>query len=1216
MTPTPEQQAVIRFRGGNLLVAASAGTGKTEVLARRCLALLTDPHAPCGVDQLLVMTFTRAAAAELRERIGRMLHQSLRDASDSRLRIHLARQLDRLNTADIGTIDAWCLRLVQANAEAAGIDPNLAILSPMEAAALRNAELDALFDELLEGDGPLTQGLRDLLAYSSPPSDETARKLVLDVCQAREKMLHPEAWLAAQRAAAAAPPAEMLHNAEEYLCACLAARLDDLACQTDQLAITSEAFAPVSPDVRLALVSAAEKLRAGRGLDEVVEPLAMQLGQLVGDRSPRKGKTFGQAGKALCDVVIDKLLQGAFGAAERAVWRASIEDVQRWRGVLLEMADEFATRFAARKRERSACEFNDVLRLAIDLLSRRDADGVLRPTPLALECRARYAEVVIDEFQDTSPLQVELMRLVSHEPPDSPNRFMVGDVKQSIYAFRSAEPALFIAEADDIRAGRTPGAVLPLRGNFRSHAGVIRAINEVCARLFDRSLGGVPYDDEARLVAAREEPIDSRAAVGGDDEPPRMMVHVLPNRGAGSFERSSDELPLEIIEREALVIADELHRLRNNDVGVPRRQPDGRFVSTPLTWSDAVVLVRAGRGNAPNLARMLRLRGVPAVSEGRDSLLDWPETRDLKAVLDLLANKLQDIPLAAYLRGPLVGLNEADLLRIRRETTDLEFAAAARVWSKSVPDDAARRRVREAFEQLDDWRRAARGDDVAALVRRVIRESGLRLFARSRPTGSHRELMLDAFQRMADDFARRPDSDVGGFVDYLDQLSRDDGVEGVTAGDVVRVMTIHAAKGLEFPIVFLANVGAQFNNASTRDPVWIDEQLGLDLALADVARRRELLSPTQRLQALQRIDRERSEELRLLYVAMTRARERLYVIGHSHSKNPEPPPEAPLGRPAPALLRMGARCLLDWVLLGVGFGLNAEQTCFADVRNWSNDELYQLESSSPITTDSTPRPAASRAWVAAALRGIESEASDAASDTPAVLAASAFKNVAREDAAWLDEREFAVSLPELSGDAASGAARGLLVHRFLEHANLSRLGRTDGLNEEIRRLVDDGVLAPDEPGALPVDDLAWWFSTREFGELASATSERLRRELPFVYRIDTPFGEPLLVRGVIDCLLDGDDPLLLDYKTDRVTQDEFQRRAVGYALQVRIYAAAAAALLGRPIERLRLVWLARREVHAVTPAAVTFDDVFRAKNAPFEQDVAIGDESDAPGDAA
>lgn len=1192
MKLTSAQQAAVEHRGSSLLVCASAGAGKTEVLARRCAALVADEQQPCAVDRLLVVTFTRAAAAELRLRVARLLRAAATQARTEALRRHLRRQELLIDAADIGTIDAWCGRIVREHSADAGVDVRFAVLGEEQALLLRAATLDELFDWVHRGGEPLADRAREWISRAAAPGDRFLRVLVERLNRWREHLVNPQAWFERQRAACRAD------DAERVLAAALA-----VECRFQQQQVAAlRANLPPEVNETLAPYEAAltewgTRLAANGTLAAVVAALAaFKLPAPRGRNTPpehpalhevRQRWLEGRLKKPWAPEAVGEILRHAPATADLVL-------------TVLDLEERYAQLLSAAKQQRAALEFGDVLRATLDLLGRPTAGPRRGPTDIARRLQRRYEHVLVDEYQDTSPVQVEILRLVSRDGPGRTNRFLVGDLKQSIYGFREAEPRLFAELQADFNAGRQEGRVLPLSDNFRSHATLLDGLNELFTRLFDPLLGGTPYGPQERLIAGRRADEIANPTLDGHS---RIEVCILEEQPRDSeVETDDDELLVERIEREAQVAAEQIRALLAAGVQVPQRGKDGTASLRPLRLADIVILLRSAAVAAPRVARVLRNNGVPAEAVGRESPLNAVEVRDVECVLRLLVNRRQDVPLAAYLRSPLVGLSAGELLTVRTQTPRAAggFYEAVDAFRTQRPVKSLAVKLDGALAQLNRWTEAAREEELPALLRRVFADSGLLLLAAAQPGGAQRVALLRMMERLAADYSRTGPGGLDGFVDYLESLAEEEITPAATAAgpaDVVRILTIHGAKGLEFPVVFVLGAGNRFHPGRQRQAWQMDEDLGFGLRFDDYRRRATLTSARLHVIARRAAHRELEEEMRLLYVAATRARERLVVIGHA------PPDLWPtcrerFGPPAaapPLLSRLAARHRLEWVLMAAA-GCAGNDPTAADAIRVSTRPATGIRVAEPAGQPQTaeedvPTPEVA-GWVTRGRALLTADIGTTDVHRPAVLSVSAFKELALrargEDRPHvLDEAAEPLPRPAFAADSRpSGQDLGTACHRFLEWADLGCLTAAADVAAQVAGLQAAGRLSDAEAALVPVNDIVWLAGT-PVGRLLAEHAATARRELPFVYAGPPPASaDRSIIRGVIDCVLDTPNGLIvIDYKTDRPRDDDdLEERLAGYRAQLRLYAEAAGAILARPVARAILVLLRARRIEDVALA--------------------------------
>lgn len=1205
MTPTQDQQAVIDWRAGDMLVAASAGSGKTETLTRRCVALLSDPRAPCNVDELLVLTFTRAAAAELRERIGGALRDRAGRASGDAEREHLARCAVLIDGANISTFDAWCARVVRDAFPASEqrIDPGFITLSASDAEILRQRQLERLFDWAAEAHEPLAERTRTWLKRNKHPSARWLQTMVAELHARLGNLVDPDRWRIRERRRLGQSEAALRTETERQWGTAIA---DECALQVEALTRVLPRVAG-DPAIASKLRDYADLLNDCETRLREPETVWAALEALDEFRFGRAPGNCDAAIKALRNEVRDawhgRRLRKKWASAELRELVAGLPDAAHLGLLLLDLEASFAERLWREKRRMASYEFVDVQRLALGLLGAPDDAGGLRPTPVAERLRGRYRYVLVDEFQDTSPVQVALLELVSRPRPG--NRCMVGDLKQSIFGFREAEPKLFAAEWQRLKgradAGEATARVQPLRDSFRTHAELLAPLNEIFAALFAPRLGGLAYDETQQLRAAREEMANATMA-----DVPRVELHLLDDN-ARSADHTDDEqdddeddgFPLERIECEARVIAARIRRLHAQRVQIPTREG-----LRALRYSDVVVLLRAMTKHATLLASELRRCGIPALAAGREALLASREVQDVRAMLALIANRRQDVSLAAVLRGPLGGLDDAALLRVREFERGAAFHEAVLRYAADGPEKPTRRRVSAVLACVDGWQALARTAELPQVLQRVIHDADLLHFARALPGGEQRVAMLRSLQEFAAEFARRRNGGVAEFVAYLDALENAGSEPEVTlsvGADVVRVMSIHASKGLEFPVVFLAAAGNDLTRMRGRSNPIADADYGLGLRFYDHARRATIESPTFRTARLAEAQREQDEELRLLYVATTRARELLCVVGHHAADKLDAVRAESAPREALSLLhKLNAKSYLDWLLpAALSRGLIAEAGPIVLLSHADTPRDVDSQSSAAPPKDhevAAPREpsAQDEEWARQLAALVTADASNPAAALPALISVSAVKSQAlvaagEGDVPLTPRRSIALRQPTFLADpeaADDGRALGDTVHRFLEHIQLRALTDRGELAREAERLVRRGPLTESEAASLPLDDIHWIADTD--AGVVLRTARRVRREVGFTYGLAFPStDERTLLRGVIDVVAERDGALtLLDYKTDLPKTDaDWRARRAGYAAQLQLYALAAGALFDMQVTAAWLVFLRKRRCEQVDVSA-------------------------------
>jgi ATP-dependent helicase/nuclease subunit A len=1201
---TPQQQQAVAATG-NVLVMAGAGTGKTRTLVERCLQRLLDPDHPIGLDQILVVTFTEAAAAETRLRIRRRLEEAAAaNPADSRL----AEAIALADTAHIGTLHGFCLALVREHFHELGLDPLLTVLDPAQAALLAARTLDELLRRHYAGTAPLDRAVRELVATHGQGRDEVIRASVLRLHEYAQTLPDPAAWLRAQREAGEqTTPEQMwqeLRAAFQDWRAEWLERLAELASVNSKAAAARDLLAGCSaaPD-RAQIAAVLEHVLAldadwPRGTKTKLRPPLVEL---------FKGAQF------LADLAV--VPDGADPLVEDWSW------VRPHRLALLDLAEEFGRAYADAKRELAALDFHDLEQFALDLLLGRDRAGL---TDLARQWRERFAHVFVDEYQDINAAQDAILRALSREGPAA-NRFLVGDVKQSIYRFRLADPGIFQDYARTWRGG--PGGVcLPLNENFRSRPALLEFVNALFAPLMRREVGGVDYDADAHLRPGRAH--DPPPGPAGP--PVELLLHLTGNDatapdGAEESADAGDGDDRQAAEREAALVAECLRALRAAGRLV---WDEAAATWRPVRWSDMVVLLRAPRLRAEIYAREFARAGVPLLAR-RAGLYETPEVRDLLCLLQLLDNPLQDLPLLAVLRSPLVGLDVNELavirlaaLRERFWTALVRFAQAHPPAAPPSPGEtdaeasaraSARPKVDRFLAQFARWRDAARLLPLSQCLELVLEETRYEDALRLLPRGEARVANVRRLLAITREFDRLQRQGLLRFLQFLEaqvEAEFDPEPAPLDHADAVRLMSIHQSKGLEFPVVVVADLGKLFHARDHAAALVLDEQSGPALRVRPPGKHASY--PSLSCWRAERRGRRESlgEELRLLYVAFTRARDHLILAGTVSAQKAKKWPSV-TGPQCGLAVLLDARCPLDWIgplmprLSGDPNWLEQSQGVGA-LLSW------RVARASEAIASAAPEPAAPAAPELDPARLAELAARlawqyphRAATREPAKASVSALRRRVVEAADEEAVRWFAEPVTRRSaGEAAPGAGlsaveRGVAHHRFLQFADWATLTDAAGVRAEAERLVAAGRLTRAEAACLDAAALGA-LGASELGRAVRADAAWVRRELEFTARLlpadFAALGLPcepglgpdefVVVQGVVDLAVVAPDRIwLADFKTDAVTPEEVAARAASYAPQLRLYALALARVYARPVTAAWLHFLALNRTVPVALAA-------------------------------
>ncbi len=1151
---TPSQARAVETRGGPVLVSAAAGSGKTRVLTERLIARVAEGE---DITRFLVITFTRSAAAELRGRILTELNaRAGQDPSNRRLR----RQSALLYRAQIGTIDSFCTALVRENAHLLGVSPGFSMLDEersqtMRARALEDV-LDRAYETIEENDG-----LRSLVdSVGAGRDDSRLAELILSIDGRMQSQAFPDAWAADKLAAldvsgltdAAATvwgrylldsaAAEALYRAEEL------ERARGIMAQPENLPLLAgygDAFGELALMFR-DMARSADSWDGARACLDRPNPRLGAVRKFPDEAVKERVKAVWDDARSAVGK-LRKLLAGDSASLLRGI-EASRPALR----ALMELIAALEKEYAARKRRADVCDFSDVEHFCIKLLCAPDGG----PTALAGAVSDRFAEVMVDEYQDVNAVQELIFQRVSHEGRDL---FMVGDVKQSIYRFRLAEPSIFNSKYAAFAEGGQGTRIL-LRENFRSRACVLNACNAVFERIMSPTLGDIEYNDEARLIPGAVYPawgevrpelcvLDSADTADGDEEAPDKVL------------------------LEARYVAGRIRAMV--EAGEPLS--DGQGGTRPVTYGDIAVLMRTPNTSGAAYRRALTEAGVPVSARQGGAFFSQPEVRFAVSMLSVADNPRQDVPLIAAMRGLPFAFTTEELAAVRAETRgDLWDAVCLR----AERDGRCARFVALA----EELRSLAREEPTDALLRHLYDKTELLTLC---------GVMPDADRRVADlmrlyEYARKFEQDGGRglfrFVAWLRELERR-GLEPPVPvqGGAVQIMSIHKSKGLEFPVVFLVDNAHRWNRQGGGQ-VLFHGGLGLGMRMTDS--RRGVSWPTLPWRAIDRMERmeDLSEQERVLYVAMTRARERLImtcVQAKAEEKLAALSPGA--DGPIPPQVLSGAQSAAPWLMAAA----------VADGGQTIDMKLARpMAAAPPDRMERTEIPPADPALAEALDRRLSWRYPfEAAVALPSKLTATAARDLvpggadpeaAELPARWSETRQFRKPDFGRRDGPLTGPERGVAAHLVMQHIDFRKTGSEQEVSGEIERMCLQGFLDDRQAQAVDPEDILAFFRSELGQRLLRA--DHVTREFRFSllcpardWYPQAPSGETILLQGVVDCCMEEAGRLtVIDFKTDAHIDPAL------YTGQLTAYARAMERIFQKPVEQAAL-WYLRRRTMALCP---------------------------------
>lgn len=1165
---TTDQRHAIECCKGSVLVSAAAGSGKTAVLVERVIRRLTDKDNPCSAEDLLIVTFTRAATAQMREKIGAAILKRLSEDPTDR---HLRRQYMLLPFAKICTIDSFCNDLVRENFHALGISPDYSLLDNETAVIMKNDVCEAMLERAYEEDldGRFSE-LSDMM--SSGSSDEDFAKLIIKMYDISTAYPFPDLWLDSLIGEYSQPDINKSRWGgiiKKYVCDmldyCVSSSRDMMIAMESDPIVANAYGAAVQSDINM-YAELREKINSD--WDEALEAFKtvkyMSLGRVPKGYESETKNVVTTARKKLKDLL--KKVPGIMCVSSEE----HADDMRLLRDPvtkLIELVKQFGREYSAEKDKMNSADFSDILHRALNLLAVSDGSGGYIKTDLARELSSHYVEILVDEYQDINEAQDMIFRAIS---ADENNLFTVGDVKQSIYRFRQAMPEIFLrrrSTTHSFESGKYPLGIT-LGSNFRSRVGVTSCVNYIFRQLMSTEAGELEYDDSEALNAAAKYP---------ERDTPDCELHVVTDKGNRA----------DTLEAQARYVAKYIERTVR----------EGKMLVTkggalhPASYGDFCILLRTAKNVSSVYANALSERGIPVFSPETGGFFEAAEISFILSLLRVLDNPVQDIPLAAVMLSPLFGFSAGELADIRASAKErLETGETEPLYrSVAASADEGSKKAAAFLKKIESLRRLSLTLSAGELVRRVCEETGFDAIVGAMPDGERRRLNVGLLCDYAEKYEAAGNLGLSGFIRFIDKVARTSGDLATAArpsenADIVRIMTVHQSKGLEFPICILTDMQHTFNERDNTESVLISSSAGLGMkrrtedgiSVYDTASRRAAVITSERMG--------RSEEMRVLYVALTRAKENLVMV------TSVPNPEKGLAKVA-VECGIGERANPFAVLRMNNF---SDLVLTALMRHPAADELRKLSGVDVpiflsekdrfklkvVVSDSESFMTESANEQKIAAKPVffhEVQARLDYSDPRSVLSSVPAKRAASDGSERGINREyFASSRPAfMSSGGLTPAQRGTATHKFMQFSNYA--AARAGIESELARLVDGGFLSEDEGKAVNIGAAKRFFMS-PLAERIFA-SDNVMREKKFAALFPAKFFYPeltgeaaeekIVVQGIADCVFVEDGELVIvDYKTD--TGVDAEALLDRYSAQLEIYREALSQALGMPVKETLL----------------------------------------------
>lgn len=1151
-TPTASQKEAIETRGSAVLISAGAGSGKTRVLTERLMSYVSDEANPVDLDSFLIITFTRAAAGELKGRI--MDELALRLAEDPANR-RLRRQSALCQRAEIGTIHGFCSALLRKNAHLAGLTPDFKIVDDDRASAMKASALEKVLDERYENIDryPGFKALADTVGAGR--DDRRLSEITLKLHEKMQSHPRPENWAMEQIElmkgsyddAAQTPWGQEIVNWAKQSMEYWAAELDRLMEEVAQNEKISKAYMSCISAYGELVCELKRCLRIGWDKSREFFPYEVpKLGALRNSPDPALSEKVKQRRDA-CKKSLDNIAKMLYAPSKQLLQQlqSSSESME----ALLMLTLDFDTEYSREKRRCSLVDYSDLEHMTVRLLTDEDD----RPTELARQISLKYTEIMVDEYQDVNRVQDSIFRAVSK---NGSNLFMVGDVKQSVYRFRLADPTIFTekylsyADYPDAKPGQ-PRRIM-LQENFRSRNEVLQGANSLFSRCMSRALGEIDYDEDAALKFG--------APYEGEVPVPEMLL--IDVQQDSEDEESPDKAAIE-----ARAVAAKIKSLIEGGV-----QINDRGQLRAAEYSDVAILLRSANALGGVYRRELAQMGVPVAAGQGGGFFTSVEISTMMSLLAIIDDPHQDIPLIAVLRSPAYGFTADELSDIRAADKKGDFYSALSL--KAEQSEKCSRFVKE----LEEFRSLAADMLSSELVWYLIDKLDMTAICSAMSDGVQRRARLMELVDMSERFEGSGYRGLHRFVQYLkkqEEAGREPSL-GAEGGSCVQIMSIHKSKGLEFPIVFLCDTSKRFNKSDCTETVLIHPQLGLGPKIIDTQRRVEFPGLARNAIKLRLENELLSEEMRLLYVAMTRPKERLFIT--AAIKEPEKKLEKAalmVSENMDAELLRTASAYSDWII----WAALADKQEHIKLKLWDGSGK---EAENSLEEQSFEADAAFGEKLRECLEFRYEH--EQACHLPSKITATELKGRAEKDEDAMSlapkkPRDF--RMPRLGDKAGSltAAQKGTATHLVLQYMDFGKTASLQEIEAEIDRMYRAGFMRKEEAEAVDAEAIWKLFSSPLGQRMLSA--EKMQREFKFSLLCDagdvfgTAQGDEVLLQGVVDCFIEEDGELVvIDYKTDLVrNQQQLEERKELYAKQIGSYALALERICGKRVKEAVLYFL-------------------------------------------
>ena len=1226
---TDDQLKAITTRGCNLLVAAAAGSGKTAVLVERIIRIITNENNPVDIDRLLVVTFTSAAAAEMRERIATAISRSLEANPNSKV---LQRQLTLLSRANITTMHSFCLDVIKNYYHVIDLDPTFRIADETENTLLKLEVINDMFEDYYESENI---GFRNLIeAYSGSRDDQRLKDIILDLYRFSMSGPWPDKWL--------------VNNAERFNIE----TIDDLN-KTIWIDILKETIKIEVTGYIKMLEKAIGIIRDTEGLEpyevtflddldmfiRVEESLSLGIEELYSSinnisfsrlKSVKKDKVSDEESLEIVKSIRDsikkktsKLIEDSFSMTVNDALNG-IKNSYPYMKMISQLTLEFINRFKEKKRERNILDFNDLEHLCLKILIENDEEDNICSSSVAKGFREYFDEVLVDEYQDSNNVQEAIIDLVSRKTLENPNVFMVGDVKQSIYRFRQAKPELFLDKYN--RYPLEDGDLnrkIQLYKNFRSREEVISGVNYIFKEVMSKTVGELEYnDDEAlNLGANYKENNDENTMIAGPIE-----LHILDKSGEYTTEVEEydgeglveEEEDIDSIGLEARIVARRIKELLNPDPKVLDKET-GEY--RPLKYKDIVILLRATRNWSEIFLEEIGSEGIPVYADTGTGYFETIEIRTMMSLLKVIDNPMQDVPMISVLRSPLLSFSAEELGDIRLLDKEKYFYEIIKGVSDDIYEvnEELKNKCKVFIKNLGKWRNKSIYTPIDEFIWYLYMDTAYYGYVGAMPNGKLRQANLKILFQRAKQFEQTSFKGLFNFINFINKLRNSSGDMGSAKilgenEDVVRIMSIHKSKGLEFPVVFTCGFGKQFNLMDLNKSILYHDDLGLGPDYVDLERRNSYSTLAKEAIKKKILFETLSEEMRILYVAFTRAKEKLIITGATRNL------EKSISRWAssaalddeivPASEVLKGKSYLDWIGMAICKHRDGEElrkyigvnnsSIINDFSTWKTQmwtkNLLAVEKNEVAVDENEETDLFINSDVEHIDKEIERRLNykykyDLAGKLPSNVSVSDLKR-----SLYNNENDDVITVNIFSNKEVlkpkflqekrglSASERGTIAHFIMQKLDLNKVNTKEEIDTQIYSMKDKNLLTEEEIKAVQKISFISFFKSNLGKRLLNAfnTGKLIKRELPFYteissLNIDSTLSEEVYgnenvrLQGIIDCIFEEEDKIiLLDYKTDYVEHGNESEILDKYKIQIKYYKDAVEKITGKEVKECYL----------------------------------------------